>query len=109
MLFINKKSLSFGQAFYFPLKPFQFAVEALDGETHNVVERALEALDADVADPLLNAVAARLIHRSEALYVVTDLLLGERAEIDVALHRKALGACARTQRYARRYAVRSTR
>ena len=53
----------------------EFAVQPLYGQAHNVVERALDALDADVANPLLDAIRAGLVEGSVGVDVVGDLLL----------------------------------
>ena len=54
----------------------EFGIDALDRQPHDVEERAVDALDGGIADPLLNAVAAGLVQRMEVVHVIDDLLAG---------------------------------
>ena len=54
------------------LQLLQLGVDALDGEAHHIVVAAIEAGDADIAYPLLNAVGAGLVEGAIGL----SLLLG---------------------------------
>ena len=56
-------------------KFFQFDVNFLDRQSHDVVERTVDLLDGGVADPLLNAVGPRLVVGCEGVEVVADLSL----------------------------------
>ncbi len=51
-------------------KLIQFGVYFLDGKSHDVVERAFDALDGGVADPLLNAVCPGFVEGLEGIDIV---------------------------------------
>lgn len=61
----------------------QLLVKSLCRETHNIVERAVQPGDADIADPLLDSVCSSLVERLEVVDVVVYLTVGQIFEIDI--------------------------
>ena len=73
----------------------------MDRQTHDVEERAVDALDSRVADPLLDAVTAGFIVGTVVVEVVVDLFVAEYAEPHVGAGREGVAARSRAERHAR--------
>ena len=57
-----------------PLKPFQALEKFSRWQTHHVIERTFKSADADIANPLLDAVGTRLVVRFAMLNVIIDFV-----------------------------------
>ena len=50
-------------------------VKALDGQAHDIVERSFDAVNADVPDPFLDPISARLVVGPKVFEVIVNLLI----------------------------------
>lgn len=71
---------------------FEFGVYALDRQPHDVVERAVDALDRGIADPLLDAVAAGLVVGAAMIQIVGYFFVGKVSEPHVGADRERVSA-----------------
>ncbi len=67
----------------------KFTVEALDGQAHDVEVGAFEARDADVTNPLLNAIGSSLVKGTVVSDVIVDFVVGEFGKGHKAGRRKS--------------------
>ena len=84
---------------YFP--DVRKRVSSLHGQPHDVVERAVDAFDGRMADPLLNAVGSGFVVGAEGVGVVDELLLREGPEPHVGGRAESRGALRAAERHAR--------
>lgn len=59
----------------------QPGVDAVYGETHDVEERAVDTVDADVTDPLLDTVCTGFVKRFETVDVIGNLFVRQCFEV----------------------------
>lgn len=57
------------------LEEFEFLVEAVDGETHDVVEAAVYPFNGYATNPLLDAVGTGFVKRKVVFYIVVYVFL----------------------------------
>ena len=72
----------------------QCAIDLSCRQSHHISIRSIDPLDSGESDPVLDAVAPRLIHHVAVADVVGDHLLGQRGKGDFRLHAPLYGLSA---------------
>ena len=62
---------------------FEFLIDEVDGETHDIEIGAMDGGAGDVAYPLLNTVGTGFVERFIAVYIIADFVVGKLGKGDV--------------------------
>ena len=62
---------------------FEFLIDEVDGEAHDVEIGAVDGGAGDVAYPLLNTVGTGFVERFIAVYIIADFVIGKLGKGDV--------------------------
>ena len=75
-------------------------VEGCEGEAHDVVVAAVDAGDANHADPFLDAVGSGFVEGTVGVDIMDDFVVGQFAEIDIGTFGEVNGAFGGAEAYA---------
>ena len=68
-------------------------VEGCEGEAHDVVVAAVDAGDANHADPFLDAVGTGFVEGTVGVDIMDDFVVGQFAEIDIGTFGEMMSDC----------------